>query len=89
MSAGDEWAAVDGDRDEDLGQGGGQLPGGGAWEAVVDDSVVLAGVRGFLSDVPGIPRNFFAWFYLGLGAGLLSAGIRFLIRWWKGRGITV
>ena len=133
ISAGDEWAAVDGDRDEDLGQGGGQLPGGGAREAVVDDSVVLAGVRGFLSDVhgqrakyserihalpgpkepiyktfslkgyliiafmitlgitlkyvPGIPRNFFAWFYLGLGAGLLSAGIRFLSRWWKGRGI--
>ena len=36
---------------------------------------------------PGIPRTFFAWFYLGLGAGLLSAGIRFLSRWWKGRGI--
>ena len=42
-----------------------------------------------LKYVPGIPRNFFAWFYLGLGAGLLSAGIRFLSRWWKARGITV
>ena len=42
-----------------------------------------------LKYVPGIPQSFFAWFYLGLGAGLLSAGIRFLIRWWKGRGITV
>ena len=40
-----------------------------------------------LKYVPGIPRTFFAWFYLGLGAGLLSAGIRFLSRWWKGRGI--
>ena len=40
-----------------------------------------------LKYVPGIPRTFFAWFYLGLGVGLLSAGIRFLIRWWKGRGI--
>ena len=42
-----------------------------------------------LKYVPGIPRTFFAWFYLGLGAGLLSAGIRFLSRWWRGRGITV
>ena len=40
-----------------------------------------------LKYVPGIPRTFFAWFYLGLGVGLLPAGIRFLIRWWKGRGI--
>ena len=30
---------------------------------------------------PGIPEPFFAWFYLGLGLGLLSAGIRFLTRW--------
>lgn len=52
-SAGGEWATVDGDRDEDLGQGGDQLLEGGAREAVVDDSVVLAGVRGFLSDVHG------------------------------------
>lgn len=34
-----------------------------------------------LKYIPGIPQSFFAWFYLGLGAGLLSAGIRFLIRW--------
>ena len=37
-----------------------------------------------LKYIPGIPEPFFAWFYLGLGAGLLSAGIRFLIRWGKG-----
>jgi hypothetical protein len=36
-----------------------------------------------LKYIPGIPDSFFAWFYLGLGPGLLSAGIRFLIRWWK------
>lgn len=42
-----------------------------------------------LKYIPGIPLSFFAWFYLGLGAGLLSAGIRFLIRWWKGRDETV
>ena len=36
-----------------------------------------------LKYIPGIPEPFFAWFYLGLGQGLLSAGIRFLIRWWK------
>lgn len=34
-----------------------------------------------LKYIPGIPQPFFAWFYLGLGPGLLSAGIRFLIRW--------
>jgi hypothetical protein len=36
-----------------------------------------------LRHIPGIPSSFFAWFYLGLGSGLLSAGIRFLIRWRK------
>jgi hypothetical protein len=34
-----------------------------------------------LKYIPGIPDHFFAWFYMGLGLGLLSAGIRFLIRW--------
>lgn len=34
-----------------------------------------------LKYIPGIPKSFFAWFYCGLGAGLLSAGIRFLLRW--------
>ncbi len=33
-----------------------------------------------LKYIPGIPESFFAWFYMGLGPGLLSAGIRFLIR---------
>ena len=39
-----------------------------------------------LKHIPGIPEPFFAWFYLGLGLGLISAGVRFLIRWWKGKG---
>jgi hypothetical protein len=34
-----------------------------------------------LKHIPGIPFNFFAWFHTGLGCGLLSAGIRFLLRW--------
>ena len=34
-----------------------------------------------LKHIPGISSNFFAWFYCGLGPGLLSAGIRFLLRW--------
>ena len=36
-----------------------------------------------LKYIPGMPESLFAWFYLGLGPGLLSAGIRFLIRWWR------
>lgn len=38
-----------------------------------------------LKHIPGIPESFFAWFYTGLGPGLLSAGIRFLIRWLQAR----
>ena len=38
-----------------------------------------------LKHIPGIPGNFFAWFYCGLGPGLLSAGIRFLLRWLRER----
>lgn len=38
-----------------------------------------------LKHIPGIPSNFFAWFYCGLGPGLLSAGIRFLLRWSRQR----
>ena len=38
-----------------------------------------------LKHIPGIPTSFFAWFYCGLGPGLLSAGVRFLIRWWRRR----
>ena len=34
-----------------------------------------------LKHIPGIPEPFFAWFYCGLGPGLLSAGIRFLLKW--------
>ena len=36
-----------------------------------------------LKHIPGIPEAFFAWFYSGLGPGLLSAGLRFLMRWWQ------
>lgn len=38
-----------------------------------------------LKHIPGIPEPFFAWFHLGLGLGLLSAGVRFLLRWWRSR----
>jgi hypothetical protein len=38
-----------------------------------------------LKHIPGIPGSFFAWFYSGLGSGLLSAGIRFLLRWYRER----
>lgn len=38
-----------------------------------------------LKHIPGIPTSFFAWFYCGLGPGLLSAGIRFLLRWKRTR----
>ena len=34
-----------------------------------------------LKRIPGVPDSFIAWFYSGLGPGLLSAGIRFLLRW--------
>ena len=34
-----------------------------------------------LKRIPAVPREFIAWFYCGLGPGLLSAGIRFLLRW--------
>ena len=36
-----------------------------------------------LRRIPQVPDSFIAWFYCGLGPGLLSAGIRFIIRWWK------
>ena len=36
-----------------------------------------------LKHIPQIPDTFIAWFYCGLGPGLLSAGIRFIIRWWN------
>ena len=35
-----------------------------------------------LKRIPQMPDSFIAWFYCGLGPGLLSAGIRFIIRWW-------
>jgi len=34
-----------------------------------------------LKSIPQVPDSFIAWFYCGLGPGLLSAGIRFIIRW--------
>ena len=36
-----------------------------------------------LKRIPQVPDSFIAWFYCGLGPGLLSAGIRFIIRWWN------
>ena len=36
-----------------------------------------------LKRIPQVPDSFIAWFYCGLGPGLLSAGFRFIIRWWK------
>lgn len=36
-----------------------------------------------LKRIPHVPDSFIAWFYCGLGPGLLSAGIRFIVRWWK------
>ena len=36
-----------------------------------------------LRRIPQVPDAFIAWFYFGLGPGLLSAGIRFILRWWK------
>ena len=37
----------------------------------------------FLRRIPQVPDSFIAWFYCGLGSGLISAGIRFVIRWLK------
>ena len=36
-----------------------------------------------LKRIPQVPASFIAWFYCGLGPGLLSAGIRFIILWFK------
>ena len=32
-----------------------------------------------LKRIPQVPDSFIAWFYCGLGPGLLSAGIRFIV----------
>ena len=32
-----------------------------------------------LKRIPQVPNSFIAWFYCGLGPGLLSAGIRFIV----------
>ena len=34
-----------------------------------------------LKRIPQVPDSVIAWFYCGLGPGLLSAGIRFIFRW--------
>ena len=39
-----------------------------------------------LKRIPQVPDSFIAWFYCGLGPGLLSAGVRFIVRWWKALG---
>ena len=33
-----------------------------------------------LKRIPQVPDSFIAWFYCGLGPGLLSAGIRFILK---------
>ena len=38
-----------------------------------------------LRSIPQVPDSFIAWFYCGLGSGLISAGIRFVIRWVRAR----
>ena len=53
------------------------------WVIIVLAFMITLGIS--LKHIPGIPESFFAWFYMGLGPGLLSAGIRFLIRWWKAK----
>ena len=39
-----------------------------------------------LKRIPQVPRTFIAWFYCGLGPGLFSAGVRFVIRWIQNLG---
>ena len=34
-----------------------------------------------LRRIPQVPGSFIAWFYCGLGSGLISAGIRFVLLW--------
>jgi len=36
-----------------------------------------------LRRIPQVPDSFIAWFYCGLGPGLFSAGVRFILRWWR------
>lgn len=36
-----------------------------------------------LRRIPQVPDSFIAWFYCGLGPGLFSAGLRFLLRWYR------
>ena len=38
-----------------------------------------------LRRIPQVPDSFIAWFYCGLGSGLISAGIRFVLRWVQAR----
>ena len=36
-----------------------------------------------LKFIPGIPKEFFAAFYPGLGLSLSIAGLRYFVSWWK------
>ena len=60
-----------------------QADPGKLWWMISASVLVSLGIS--LKHIPGIPEPFFAWFYLGLGPGLVSAGVRFLIRGGKGR----
>ena len=45
--------------------------------------IFMMGLGISLKFIPGIPTEFFAGFYPGLGTALTIAGIRYFVRWWK------
>ena len=45
--------------------------------------IFMMGLGISLKFIPGIPTEFFAGFYPGLGTALTIAGIRYFISWWK------
>ena len=46
--------------------------------------MIILGIT--LKRIPQVPQTFIAWFYCGLGPGLFSAGVRFVIRWIQNLG---
>lgn len=45
--------------------------------------IFMMGLGISLKFIPGIPTEFFAGFYPGLGTALTIAGIRYFVSWWK------
>jgi hypothetical protein len=45
--------------------------------------IFMMGLGISLKFIPGIPAEFFAGFYPGLGTALIIAGIRYFVSWWK------